>query len=196
MRQKCIEQQTPPNGLRDGDVINHGRFFRNLKKDDVAKRYQGDDDNTPLYGFKITKDHWKSAERQGMLSVNLETCMHSGACSIAVHPNPTHYYHVAVLDLDVLNRVLCLSLVAQYRPEPEIQNRCHFEIMPLDGTTMRWMELRAQLDSPFPPAKKLPISPEDQAKAKAEYDTYRQIVQIRRWVRRQDGQLQPTAGPA
>jgi hypothetical protein len=131
-----------------------------------------------------------------MLSVNLETCMHSMTCSIATHPNGLHYYHVATLDLGALSSALSSPFVAQYKPEPEIQNRCHFEIMPLNGTTMRWMEPGVLLDAPFPPAKKLPISPEDQAKAKAEYDTYRQIVQIRRWVRSQDGQLRPTAGQA
>jgi hypothetical protein len=196
MRQKCIEQQTPPEGLQEGDEINHGRFIRNLKRDDVAKRYQGDNDQNPLYGFKIAKEHWKDAEEQGMLSVNLETCIHSGMCSIAIHPNGIHYYHVAIIDLGSLSGAVASPFVAQYKPAPELQNLCHFEIMPLDGTTMKWMTLADLLSKPFPRAKRLPVSAQEKERAASEYAKYQQVLQIHRWVRGQDGQLQPTVSQA
>ena len=184
MNQRCIDQQTPPQ-MEMGQVVTEGEFFRNLKKEHVAKRYEGDDDDTPVFGFKLTTNHWKSADRQpGGLSVNLRSCIHSEVCSIAVHPDRESYFHVALIDLDALNRsgLLTSLLVAQYSPDEETQNRCHFEIVSLDGTVLKWMELRVSLDSAFPQAK-VPSTNEAKSMAAAAYSQFRSYCNIRPWVR-------------
>lgn len=187
MSQQCIDQQIAPD-MEPGDTLEHGQFFRNLKKKHVAKRYAGDDDGHPEYGFKFTKPHWIYADRQpGQLSVNLRSCMRSEVCSIALHPGGENYFHVAVIDLATLNQSLDSSFVAQY--SPLCDNACHFEIMPLDGTVSKWMELGELFDRPFPPGK-MPNSKQDKAKAAKEYAEYRAYCDIQRWVRRKDGSLQ------
>ena len=191
MRRRCIEQQTPPE-MEPGDTVDHGEFFRNLKKEHVTKRYASDDDQEPTYGFKLHKSHWKYASHQGFgLSVNLRSCIHSEACSIALHPGGERYYHVALVDLHALNQCQFLTspFVAQYRPIEESHNRCHFEIVPLDGTTLKWMELSELLDRPFPPAQKLPATAEDKDSAAREYRKYCSYFEIRRWIRKRDGSL-------
>lgn len=178
--------------MQEGDTTDVGRFFRNLKKEHVAKRYPGDDDQSPVYGFKLHKKHWKYADyQQGPLSVNLLSCIHTAECSIAIHPTPDDYYHVAIIDLEALNRLECLTskFVAQYKPAREFKNLCHFEILPTDGTVLKWMELGILLDEPFPPASKLPTTPSDCRQAKDEYEKYRSIFEIKRWVRCGDGTL-------
>lgn len=188
MSQQCIDQQIAPD-MEPGDTVKHGQFFRNLQKGHVAKRYAGDDDSNLEYGLKLTTSHWKYADRQsGQLSVNLQACMHSEVCSIALHPEGENYFHVAVIDLAALNRLLDSPFVAKYSRLPD--NKCHFEIMPLDGTVSKWMEIRELFDRPFPPGK-MPNSKQDKAKAAKEYAEYRAYCDIRRWVRRkEDGSLQ------
>jgi len=189
MYQRCIDQQTRPD-MEPGDTTDRGEFFRNLKKKHVAKRYSKDDDNEPEYGFKLCPKHWKDADHQrGPLSVNLRTCIHSEACSISLQSGAGEYYHVALIDIEVLNRCgfLTSAFVAQFQPEPP--NQCHFEIVPLDGTVLKWMELGAHLDDPFPPANKLPATPEEKVGAKSAYERYRSYIDIRRWVRHRDGSL-------
>ena len=191
MKQRCIEQQTAPS-IEHGDVVSEGEFFRNLKREHVSKRFAGDDDKNPAYGFKLSNSHWKDADRQGQgLSVNLRTCIHSEACSIAMHPFAEGYFHVAVLDLGAMNvsGLLASPLVAQYAPVEDTRNRCHFEIMPLDGTVLPSMALRVLLNDPFPPAAKLPSTNDERSRAAAAYTQYRSYCEIRRWVRREDGKL-------
>lgn len=135
MYQRCIDQQTPPK-MALGHIIYQGAFFRNLKDEHISKRYDGDDNDNPTYGFKINTKHWKYADRQrGPLSVNLVSCIHSKVCSIALHQGQggEEYYHVAKIDLKALNEMECFRnspLCAQYQPIEEIPNRCHFEILP------------------------------------------------------------------
>jgi hypothetical protein len=188
MCQSCIDQQTPPD-LASGDVVESGGFFRNLKKDHVAKRYANDDDENPVYGCKVHKKHWRYAEQQrGHLSVNLCSCIHTATCSIAVQPGGEDYFHVAVIDLQALNQCgMFPPLVAQYKPiEPS--NRCHFEVFPRDGTILAWMTVMARLHEPFPPGK-LPGTKQDKARALAECARYRACIVITRWVRCRDGTL-------
>lgn len=196
MKQRCIEKQSPPE-MELGNVVSEGKFFRNLKKEHIAKRYAGDDDDNPVYGFKLHKRHWKYADQQqGPLSVNLRSCIHSASCSIALHPDPDekNYFHVATIDLGAFNESEIFRsspLVAQYQPIDDIPNRCHFEIVPRDGTILQWMMIGAALDEPFPPANKLPASVEDIKMATEQHTKYRSFFDIRRWVRNKDGTLTP-----
>ena len=192
MNRRCIEQQTPPH-LQPGDTLDAGEFFRNLKTEHVVKRYAGDDNENPVYGFKLHKSHWKYADRQqGPLSVNLCSCIHSEVCSIALHPGGKDYFHVAVINLGAINSLEALRdspFVAQYQPIDAIPNRCHFEIVPRDGTVLQWMAIGVLLEQPFPPANKLPVTPDNQKIALEQYARFRSCLDIRRWVRDRDGKL-------
>lgn len=176
--------------MERGDTIDHGEFFRNLKKEHVAKRYQGDDDHRPEYGFKLRKRHWKywDQHRSG-LSVNLQSCIHSEVCSIVLHSEADDYFHVARIDLGAINRCpsLSSSFVAQYDPAPP--NKCHFVILAFEGTVSKWMELADLLDDPFPPAKKLPTTPGETATARSAHENYRSYIDIRFSVRKANGSL-------
>jgi hypothetical protein len=163
-----------------GATLESGHFVRNLKRDWVAKRYQKDDDENPLYGVKLTARHWKYADKN--LSVNLLSCTHSLECSIAIQADES-YVHAAVIDLEGFNRRASLTLVAVYQPDENLQNRCHFELMPLNGTVLSWMAIASDLDRPFPPAKNLPITDIDKATAMAEAEKYDSYFRIQRWVR-------------
>ncbi|MGD0899909.1 MAG: hypothetical protein ABR915_18910 [Thermoguttaceae bacterium] len=178
--------------MKVGDCVESGEFLRNLKKEHVVKRYAGDDDENPAYGFKLSKKHWKYADvQQGALSVNLRSCIRTERCSIALHPGGEDYFHVAIIDLGAINgSAVFPPLVAQYRPIEEIPNRCHFEIIPRDGTVLQWMEVAVWLDAPFPPAAKLPATAKEKRTAAAEYAKYRHYFNVRRWVRGKDGVLQ------
>lgn len=189
MYQRCIDEQTPP-GKQPGDTVDEGEFFRNLRKEHVAKRHQGDDEHQPEYGFKLHKRRWKYWDQQRSgLSVSLRSCIHSEVCSIALQPGGEDYFHVAVIDLGAINAcgLLSSSFVARYEPAPP--NVCHFVIWPLDGTVLKWMELAELLDDPFPPANRLPATPEEEAGAKSAYERYRSYIDIRCWVRKKDGSL-------
>jgi hypothetical protein len=189
MRQKCIDQMTPPV-IQPGDTIDHGEFFRNLRKEHVAKRYDDGDEDRPEYGYKLHKGQWGYWDRQHSgLSANLRSCIHSEVCSIALHPDPDNYFHVALIDLAAINRcgLLSCSFVAQCKPE--WPNMCHFVIVPLDGVVTKWMELGTALDDLFPPVKKLPTNAEEKAQARTAYEKHRSLVDIRCWVRKRDGSL-------
>ncbi len=191
MRQHCIESQTPPY-LERGATVETGQFFRNVLRDQVKKRYEGDADENPVYGFKIHRRHWSHADRPpGAMSVNLATCMHSEKCSLALQRGGEQYYHVAILDLGAINSsdILNFVLVAQYKPVDDIPNHCHFEILPKDGVVMKWMEFCAVLDEPFPECKKLPGNEREQQEASKAAEQYRSFVDIKRWVRDRDGLL-------
>lgn len=192
MNQRCIETQTPPD-MERGAIVDDGEFFRNLKKEHVAKRYEKDPDGNPRFGFKIHKSHWKYADHQnGPLSVNLRSCMHTERCSIALQPDGEHYFHVAILNLRALNETGLISspLVAQYSPREETHNRCHFEIAPLDGTVLQWMQLGMCLDSPFPSSCKLPVPGPEEVQATAAHEQFQSYCRIVLWVRQKDGTLE------
>jgi hypothetical protein len=187
MYQKCIDQQTPSE-KEPGAELDRGEFFRNLKKNHVVKRYEGDDNEKPRFGFKIHKRHWNYAQQQtGPLSVNQKSCIHSEVCSIALQPGNDDYYHVAVINLQSLNREIiemksdeALFLVASYQPLEN--NRCHFELIPKNGTTLAWMAIAAFFDDPFPPGK-MPADKEEERKADVAFKKFSSCIQIIRNVR-------------
>lgn len=190
MYQQCIDQQIPPQ-MRYGDTCRDGEFFRNLRKEHVRRRYQEDDHDQPEYGYTLHKSHWRYWDRQRSgLSANLQSCIHSEVCSIALHPDGEDYFHVARIDLGAINRSGLLSshLAAQYEPHPP--NLCHFVIVPLDGVATKWMELRNALDALSPRAKSLPVSDEEKAKERAAYEKHRSLIDVCCWVRNEDGSLQ------
>jgi hypothetical protein len=197
MNQRCIDNQTPPK-LNAGEVVEDGVFFRNLKKSHIAKRYENDSDDHPRFGFKITKRHWADAASQGLLSVNLESCLHSAQCSIALQPVSEHHYHVAVLNLRKVNIALetikssdepSSQLVAKYSPVESPRNLCHFEIQSKDGTILDWMKLRVLLDSPFPECRLPSHDTEEERDAITAYEKFKSYCKIARWIRSKDGGL-------
>ncbi len=190
MYQNCVDNQTPPN-MKPGDTTPSGKFFRNLRKEDVAKRYEDDDNEQPEYGFKLKKRYWKYVLQHPLFSTNLCSCIHTEECSIVLQPDNNRFFHVALIDLGVLNQspLLTSQFLAQYKPVEESQNRCHFEISPTEGTALKWMQVGALLDDPFP-EKQLPITPEEKARAKQEYQRYCSYFDIRGWVRKKDGTLE------
>lgn len=184
LRDQCVKDQTPPR-MERGDTTEVGCFFRNLKREHVAKHYEKDNDEGPEYGYKITGRHWREADKAaGAFSVNFVNCIHSPECSIAIQSRSEEYYHVACIDLAQVNELGALTtrFVAQYQPVEENQNWCHFEILPRDGTILKWMELYEILEGPFPPGR-LPQSKEEKRQAESECERYTRILQILRWVR-------------
>jgi hypothetical protein len=132
--EQCRKNCTPPPNLEPGAILHEGRFFRNLKRRDPAKRYQWDDDNAPVYGRKIRRDHWKNAKSLGALSVNQVECIHSAACSLLMESAAAGHKHVLEFSLEALSRLIGESLVAQYSPsDGESANPCHFELGGLDS---------------------------------------------------------------
>ncbi|QDV56998.1 hypothetical protein [Rosistilla oblonga] len=193
-RDGCIEGQQPPD-LEKGDTVTRGRFLRNLKKKgEATKRYPGDNDENPLYGLKLSTKFWKNASGNGDMSINEQACVSSDVCSIEIHPNSQQYYHVAVLNLAEINRVMGEHIfVAQYLPlkdPPHGPNACHFELLPLNGSTQSLFALQTELDKPFPPGK-MPDGNDNEIAAKTATAEYQEIVVIRRWVRNQNGALSP-----
>jgi hypothetical protein len=194
MYQKCIDQQTPPK-MEPGAELDRGQFFRNLKKEHVVKRYSGDDSENPDFGFKIHKKHWKYAQQQsGHLSVNQKSCIHSEVCSIALQPGNDDYYHVALIDLHPLNKALvelksddALYLIASYKPLEN--NRCHFEIIPKNGTVLAWMAISTFFDEPFPPRDKMPVGKVEENQARIAYERFCSCFHVIRWVRHKNGSL-------
>lgn len=149
-KEGCLQEQRLPV-LEKGDTVDAGRFLRNLKKKGGAtKRYPGDDDDSPSYGLKLSPKFWKNASRNGDMSINEQRCVVSEACSIAIHPHGTEYYHVATLDLAEVNRVMGQHVfVAQYDPleePPDGPNACHFELLPLNGSAQSLFALQTELD--------------------------------------------------
>lgn len=155
-KEACIKGQQPPR-LNPGEVVSDGFFLRNLKKkEEATKRYPNDDDENPVYGFKLSTKFFNNAAKNGDMSINESDCVLCEACSIAIHPHSSDYYHVAALDLGEINN--CMAdhpFVAQYDPivEPTDRNMCHFELLPLNGSTQSLHALQEFLNNPFPPGK-------------------------------------------
>ncbi len=185
-KEGCIDSQKTPAYVK-GDTVDNGLFYRNLKrKGEASKRYENDDDSHPMYGFKLTKKFWKNAVSQDDLSLNEVSCTGSAGCSIAIHPYSDSYFHVATIDLGRVNEMLSdHSFVAQYDPlesPPDGPNQCHYELLPVNGTTQSLFALQLYLDSPFPRGK-MPNSTADCRTAEEATCTYNQVVSIKRWVR-------------
>ena len=188
----CLQAQTAPN-LEKGDTVAEGRFLRNLpKKGEVSKRYSGDNDDSPVYGFKLARKFWTNAVRTGDLSMNEQGCIVNDGCAIAVHPYAEKYFHIAILDLKEINN--CLdghSFVAQYDPllePPDGPNACHFELLPIDGSTQSLFVLQTVLDAPFPDTK-MPDGIDNLKKAEDATKVYESVISIKRWVRSPEGEL-------
>ncbi|MFC1759684.1 hypothetical protein ACFL2H_13105 [Planctomycetota bacterium] len=192
-KEGCIQGQQPPK-LEKGATVDGGCFLRNLKKKgEATKRYPKDDDESPLYGLKLSPKFWKNASLNGDMSINEQVCVISEACSIAIHPQATEYYHVAVLDLAEINRVMGEhGFVAQYDPldkPPAGPNACHFELLPLNGSVQSLFALQTELDKPFPPGK-MPNSGKDRDIAAIATKDYQKVVVIRRWIRDGNGDFE------
>lgn len=191
-KEGCVQVQIAPE-LQKGETVADGVFLRNLaKKGEVSKRYANDDDEAPVYGYKLANKFWKNAVQRGDLSLNEHDCVSSESCSIAIHPHASNYFHVAILNLAKINECLVgHSFVAQYDPleePPQGPNACHFELLPVDGSTQSLFALQTFLDSPFPQGK-MPDSDKNRSDAKAAWEKYKQVVTIKRWVRSPDGEL-------
>ena len=138
MRSDCLARVTPPS-LREGQSVRTGFFWRNLREDDVKRRFPNDSAIPLEFGYRVKfhklygwhKDPYK-------LSVNIETCTDC-QCAVHLHPSPSIFKYVALLDIEVLSEMLDSEIVAVYKPEPIEKNDeggdinpCHFNIMPGD----------------------------------------------------------------
>lgn len=178
-----------PPKMRRGDTTAAGRFFRNLKQKHVSKRYRGDNDEEPRYGYRLTHKHSRDAQNQpGGFSVNQVACIRTPECSIAIQPGSEECHHVACIDLDALNASAALTtrFLAQYQPIVEHQNRCHFELIPEDGTATKWLELYEVMEGP-PTQEKLPSTTEAEEEARLVAQRFAGIFSIHRWVRPRHG---------
>lgn len=184
--QSCVDGQSPP-GLSIGATRSDGVYLRNLRKSGyISKRYELDNSEPPLYGYKLTKKFWNDAQKDKSngFSVNESKCIQSDHCSIAINPNSDMYFHVARLDLQELNRMCETQFVVQYDPITEdtaTKNLCHFLLLPEDKATTAFIALFTALDTDFPPSR-LPATTKEQEKARACVERYQKAVQIIRWV--------------
>ena len=191
-RSECVSQQKARD-LDRGRAISSGVFARNLKKkQEISKRYEKDSDETPEFGYKLTQKFWNNAINQNDMSFNLYACVCSNVCSIAVHPHADQYYHVAHFDLTAINQAIPdHSFTCQYDPidgAPDGPNLCHFELVPLEGSTQSLFALQSLLDNPFPSGR-MPDGPVARTAAFEATESYSKLIQIFRWVRSSDGSL-------
>lgn len=166
--------------------MKEGNFYRNLKRDDVAKVYAEDNADPARYGYRVKSKHWRDAATQGGLSVNLVSCVNSPCCSILVHPFPEKYAHVVDIDLAALSVCVARSVLAQYAPVSD--NACHFELMLEEGGVSDLMALMDFFDQ-FPPGKRpgagardMKRRQEEEDKALAAHEAYSRVFLIHRNV--------------
>jgi hypothetical protein len=132
-RESCLQGATPPK-LTEGVVLREGRFFRNLRHDDVGRCFENDKANPPEYGWKVKRQHWKEAgQQEGGLSVNFVPCIHTPACSLEIDSVAGKHVHVVEIDLVGLATLTGTAMVAMYLPTADqVPNPCHFEILSED----------------------------------------------------------------
>ena len=144
---QCLKDSIHP-GLKDGDVVAEGHFYRNLKDGDPRKRFGWDGDKAPIYGRKIHHSHWKNAQQMGAPSVNQVDCIRSPACSLLLDNPAAKHKHVAEFDLQALADLIDDELAAQYKPvgDGPFPNPCHFELIGNEGDIAVIMKIRDSLD--------------------------------------------------
>ena len=142
-------------------VLNEGKFIRNLNRKHVAKLFERDDGETPVYGWRLTKRFEKAilGEGAGYPSVNISTAC-SEKCSILLQPKhgSSISRHVVTFDLGKINELFPdLDLVAKHRPVKPHEshdfefkrthpgNPAHYEFFPSEGTTKQLIKLRNKL---------------------------------------------------
>lgn len=165
---------TPPS-IRPWQIKRDGNYYRNLSRNEVAKRYERDEDAQPEFGYKLKKTNkwrWTARDGQEGLSTNLTDCISSPICSILLHPNSDNYNHVVEIRLPQLSMAIAMALVAQYTPDQ--LNKCHFNVLPLeDDIDSVQRAIEDLLTRDFPPSR-LPTSPKqvEQARiAKSKFDS-------------------------
>ena len=137
LRDDCLSQCNPPT-LEVGSILKAGTFLRNLKSDDVKRRYSNDALDPPEYGFRVLFNRlygWTGEPYE--LSVNISTCTDC-ICSICLHPKPCMFKHVGLIDIEQLSERMGMTVVAVYTPwredpeddESSIVNPCHFDLRP------------------------------------------------------------------
>ena len=193
MRDECLSRAVSPS-LNEGDIVRSGFFWRNLRDDDVRKRYSKD--GRPLeYGLRIRFNKLYSWYRHPYrLSVNISTCA-DAQCAVHLHSNPNMFKYVGLLDLGVLVEMLGgFEVVAIYKPEridPKDDksdlNPCHFDLCP-DGTfdMDEFVSALGQLEwHGFPPEVRgtanMPANEEQKKAAKqaqAELDALINLVEV------------------
>lgn len=181
-KRACIDNAEPPT-LGKGARINGGQFARNLKDNEVKKRYARDGD-PPALGHRLRPDKWRWQPREGDttdgLSVNSFACIKTAKCSVLLHPEPDMFQHVAVIDLAALSQAINLPIEAVYDPDPDgFENPCHFNLVPLGKTVedllvaiKRWNE------SACKSGDKLPHASQDLTRAQVERDAYERVFQV------------------
>ena len=182
-RQTCLDrQQRPP--LERSERREDGSYYHNLQRKHVAKRYENDDDDEPVFGFKLKDKVFRLRPDESGPSVNEVECAGCPECSIAVHPTPQSFYHVLTIDLaELRTRLPAHPFAAVFLPVKDPPNDCHFELLPMEGTTRSLQALRQEMDQPFPDGKKVPRDDEGRKAAADAWKDYRRLFPIRRWVR-------------
>lgn len=176
-RDDCIRTAKPPQYL-PGTVIQHGAYYRNLKKQHVARRLAKGTDEPPIGGRRLTKKFYKDAEAQEGFSVNCSTCQTQPSCSILLQPGPHHFEWVALIYLESMANLIGHALGAQYDPVGD--NACHYNIVPLDlGSVGFWMLMRDVLDdyeSSFP--KGLPNTTAELVALEAKAAEFEHVIEL------------------
>lgn len=132
-----MSQSTPPE-IKKGTVLTTGLYWRNLKKDDVKRRYRNDTSDPPKYGYRVSFEGlygWDSEPYE--LSVNISSCTNC-ICSIWLHPAPHTFKHVGLIDIEKLSERMGMKVFAVYTPTLEdpddddsaIVNPCHCDLSP------------------------------------------------------------------
>ncbi len=132
-----MSKSTPPE-IKKGAVLTTGLYWRNLKKNDVRRRYSNDTSDPPEYGYRVSFERlygWHAEPYE--LSVNISSCT-TCICSIWLHPAPHIFKHVGLIDIEKLSERMGMKVFAVYTPTPEdpddddsaIVNPCHFDLSP------------------------------------------------------------------
>lgn len=168
---KCPD---PPQ-FQPGDEISEGRFWRNLQKKDLVKRYSGDT-IPPEFGLRVRSKGWDWLPDG--LSVNYCECA-CAPCSMRLHPSPELFESAVAVDLSHLSKAIAMEIVAQYTPEQDPANPCHFNFIPTDGPLLDFgtrinLLMDRLLEGEFPKVKR-PGSETDQRLARIAQQKYGDI---------------------
>lgn len=162
--ESCLEAAKRP-GLEPGDEVERGKFWRNLRGQDLKKFVAGDSSTDPVHGRRVTPHQWgwKPQHSRDGLSVNSPECCSSAACSLLLQGD-AELLHIAEFELGEFARAIGIDLVAIWDPLPA--NPCHYCIVAAEGNMLdmymrikeRLKELFAFQTPPRPPTDEVEIA--------------------------------------
>ncbi len=141
-------------------VLADGVFYRNLPKEEVAKRYGN---ASAEFGYRIKCGKWTNSTDG--LSVNAAECC-SPQCSVAIGGRQAP--HVAEIRLKHLGEITQLELYARYDPvEGPRENPCHYLVLPRSAPPEDLIAALARLEDEIP---------KTQPKSPTEHESFRQAA--------------------